>query len=231
MAANSENSNKSVWNSLEVTKLLVGLLTPLAIFAFTYFTNLAQTREAEFRAEQRIQEEAARQKREKIESEEHERFAQVLKYRAELWRTISPMMNDLYCYFLYVGHWKDLSPEIVVKTKRNLDKYVYSNSPFFSAEFLNKYSVFMSAAFQTGNGWGLDARLKSPPIRDSDRGKETMFAKLENDQYVKNTDAIHAAYYDWLSFATSEMKLQPVTQSLPKTPTAAEIGARLDKNR
>ena len=229
MEADEAPATKPIWNSLEVTKLVVALLTPLAIFAFTYYTNLAQTRDTEARTTQRLHEEVERQKREKIESEERERFAQVLKYRAELWKTISPTMNDLYCYFLYVGHWKDLTPDSILKTKRDLDKYVYSNSPFFTSEFVKKYNAFMSAAFQTGNGWGLDAMLKSPPIRDSDRGKEKMFAKQEDGRYVENTDAIHAAYFDWLSFAASEMKLQAATPSKPQTPSEAEIGARLGK--
>ena len=57
-------------------------------------------------------------------------------------------------------------------------KLRYSNSPFFAPDFLAKYVALMSSTFKTVNGWGEDAKLKSPPIRDKDKGKEQMFARL-----------------------------------------------------
>jgi hypothetical protein len=131
----------SAWNSLEIAKLLVGALTPIAIFVFTYWTNQSQTLETEALTTQRQAEESKRQSDDKAQAQANERFAQVVKYRAELWSSISPQMNDLYCYFLYVGHWKDLDPTEILKTKRSLDKLVYSNSPFFSPDFLIKYML------------------------------------------------------------------------------------------
>lgn len=208
---------KPLWNSLEVAKIGVGILTPLAIFFFTYQTNKLQTREAEGRAEQIRQ-----------ETEERERFVQVTKQRIELWSAISPLMNDLYCYFLYVGHWKELAPEQVVSTKRKLDKLIYSNSPFFSSEFLAKYNAFMSATFKTGNAWNVDAQLKSPPIRDKDRGKEWMFARTEAG-YIENTSEIYNTYFDWLTYAGKEMDLEVKPPPKPQTPNASEIRDRLER--
>jgi hypothetical protein len=221
-----DSTKPSPWNSLEISKLIVGALTPIAIGFFTVQTNKALVQETEVRARERHTEETQRQQRERVESEERERFAQVVRYRAELWRTISPQMNDLYCYFLYVGHWKQLAPNDILGKKRELDKQVYSNSPFFSPTFLAKYNAFMNEAFQTGNGWGLDATLKSPPIRDLDRGMESMFARKDG-QYIENTDRIHVAYFAWLMFAADEMKLQTVAPSKPNTPSTEEINRRL----
>ena len=136
-------------------------------------------------------------------------------------------MNDLYCYFLYVGQWKDISPEQVIITKRRLDKLVYSNSPFFSSDFLKQYENFMGAMFKTGTGWALDAKLKSPPIRDKDRGKEPMFAKDANG-YIDNTTEIFNSYFSLLGFAAKEMDVEVKAPLKPRTPSEGEIQERLN---
>lgn len=214
---NSTESKASLWNSLELSKIVVGALTPIAIFFFTYQTNRTQ-----------IKEEQAKETRVREETHDRERFVQVTKQRIVLWSEISPLMNDLYCYFLYVGHWKEIAPDQVVATKRKLDKLIHANSPFFSPEFLNKYSLFMSSVFKTGNSWGEDAKLRSPPIREKDKGKEHMFEQTDPG-FLDNTEYIHNAYFEWLSFAAEEMDLRVKAPPKPTTPTTSEINERLDK--
>lgn len=228
----------SAWNSLEVAKLLVGALTPIAIVIFTFWTDRIQTRETINLANQRQKEEASRHSNEKDEEikrhnnekeedQKSERFAQVVKYRVALWEKISPRMNDIYTYFLYVGQWKDLYPIDILNAKRELDKLIYSNRPFFTIGFLSRYDTFMSETFLMGNAWKVDAKLKSPPIRDKDRGHEDMFAKSPDGHYIENTSKIHAAYFDWLSFAAQEMDLEISPLPKPSTPSPEEITERL----
>ncbi len=206
-----------LWNSLEIAKIVAGILTPLAILFFTIQTNRTQSEVVSAKV-------AAVQK----ETHERERFVQVTKQRIDLWSTISPLMNDLYCYFLYVGYWKEINPDQVIATKRKLDKLINSNRPFFSPDFSAKYNAFMSSAFKTQNDWGEDAKLKSPPIRDKDKGKEQMFAKV-GDWYVDNTEAIHNAYFAWLAFAAEEMDLKVNAPPKPNTPSSSEIRERLNR--
>lgn len=225
----SEKDKEPIWNSLEITKIVVGTLTPVAILIFSYYTNLSlkeieQERAASIRAEANARADSL-----EAEARQHAKLMQVTKYRAELWPRISPLMNDLYCYFLYVGHWKDMTPEDVIKKKRELDKIVYSNSPFFSSGFLEKYNDFMGAGFLTGNGWGLDAKLKSPPIREKDIGKEKMFASIEG-RYIENTDRIYSTYFDWLEFSAEEMDLQVERPNKPDSPSAEDIKILLSQS-
>ncbi|MBB4864143.1 hypothetical protein HNP46_003007 [Pseudomonas nitritireducens] len=210
-------TQKPLWNSLEITKIVVGALTPLAIFVFTLITHQGQAALEKANADQV-----------RRETQERERVAQVTRQRVVLWTQISPPMNDLYCYFLYVGHWKEISPEQVLLTKRQLDKLIYSNSPFFSQDFLDRYHQFMGAAFKTGNGWGEDAKLRSPPIRELDKGKgkERMFAPMD-DGTADNTEAIHSAYYAWLAAAAREMDLEATKPEKPPTPSAEETREHL----
>jgi hypothetical protein len=87
----------------------------------------------------------------------------------------------------------------------------------------------MAETFLTGNGWGSDAKLKSPPIRDRDRGHDAIFAKLQEGGYVENTDKIFTAYFDWLSYAGEELELKASRPPKPNTPSAKEIADRLGK--
>lgn len=208
---------KTLWNSLEIAKIVVAVLTPLALFIFTYQVNKTQSLNTD-----------AKENEIRKENQERERFAQVTKQRIQLWAEISPLMNDLYCYFLYVGHWKEISPEQALLTKRKLDKLIFSNSPFFSPEFLKKYNVFMSSAFKTANGWGQDAKLESSPIRDLDKGKEHMFERI-GDGFAENTEKIYDSYFAWLTYAAKEMDLEVKPPPKPITPTKSEIRERPSK--
>jgi len=225
----SEKDIKPIWNSLEITKIVVGTLTPVAILIFSYYTNLS-LKEIEQERASLIREEAnARAESLETEARQYTKLMQVTKYRAELWPKISPLMNDLYCYFLYVGHWKDMTPQDIIRKKRELDKIVYSNSPFFSSGFLKKYNDFMNAGFQTGNGWQLDAKLKSPPIREKDIGNERMFASFDG-RYIENTDRIYSTYFDWLEFSAEEMDLKVERPNKPESPSAEDIKNRLNQS-
>lgn len=132
---------KSVWNSLEITKIFVGLLTPIAIFLFTWQTN------------KNINESN------KIEDNNKRVFQQ----RQDIYNKIGPLLNDIYSYYMYVGQWKQLSPIDIIKNKRELDKIIYTNIPYFdtASSFLESYNSFMNAAFSTYQGWGKDALLRT----------------------------------------------------------------------
>src|ERR1700754_3371787 len=87
---------KSVWNSLEISKLLVSLLTPIAIVWFT-----AQS-DKNFRNSDHLQENEKR----------------VFEYRQKVYDSVSYALNDFLCYELYIGNWKELSPAEIIGKKR-----------------------------------------------------------------------------------------------------------------
>ncbi len=39
----------------------------------------------------------------------NQKLAEIVKKRAELWDQIAFPLNDIYVYFLFVGHWKEIS--------------------------------------------------------------------------------------------------------------------------
>ena len=102
------------WNSLEVAKLAASATTPLLVL---YIGLLIQ------RAVRRI--EAVQWANRKV-----------VEKRLEIYDQIAPILNDLLCYFAYVGNWKELSPPQMVSAKRMLDKQVHLAAPLFSRGFL-----------------------------------------------------------------------------------------------
>jgi hypothetical protein len=91
----SKLSAPRLWNSLEISKLTVQALIPIAIFVF----SLVQTR---------ISTNDARQA---------EYVRREVEKRYKIWDAISPDLNAVYAYFLYVGDWDQISPKDVIRKK------------------------------------------------------------------------------------------------------------------
>ena len=130
---------QSPWNSLEIAKLIASSATPLLILCLGVVIQQAVRRiEAVQWANRRI-----------------------VEKRLEVYDTLAPLLNDLLCYFSYVGNWKELTPPQVVAAKRALDKRVHLAAPLFSPGFLGLYNEFIHLCFSTYNGMGEDAKLRT----------------------------------------------------------------------
>lgn len=122
----------STWNSLDVAKLIVSILTPVFVLILGIIINKS------------------------VENAER-----ATGLRSEIYKTIGGDLNDIYCYLSFVGCWKDLSPTQVVAKKRAVDKAMYTYKPFFSQELFDTYHRFMIEAFKPFGGPGLDAKIRS----------------------------------------------------------------------
>jgi hypothetical protein len=127
------------WNSLEIVKLIISAATPIivAILAFQ-FNHLIKKREKMQWTNQKI-----------------------IEKRIEFYDLIVPELNDLLCYYSFIGNWKDLLPKDIIAKKRLLDKKVNIYAPLFSEEVLIKYNSFINLCFDSFTGWGHDAKIKS----------------------------------------------------------------------
>jgi hypothetical protein len=131
----------SPWNSLEVAKLIAAGATPI----FILFLGLLVQRVAR-----------------RIEAVQWAN-RKVIEKRLEIYDSIAPLLNDLLCYFAYVGNWKELTPAQLVASKRLLDRKVHLASPLFSPTFLERYNDFVQLCFRTYNAMGEDAKLRTSP--------------------------------------------------------------------
>jgi hypothetical protein len=118
---------------------IAAIVTPLAVIVVGYFLNRQLKR---------------------VEDQQW-RSQQLIKERLGYYREIAEPLNDLMCYFSFIGSWKDHSPPAIVAKKRALDRTFHTLSPFFGAESVHAYNRFMDECFDTYRGWGADPRLKT----------------------------------------------------------------------
>jgi hypothetical protein len=116
-----------------------GIATPIAVLSFGFLLN------------KRIK---------RIEALEW-RNQELTRTRLAFYREIAEPINDLLCYFTFIGGWKELTPPDVIQLKRRLDKTFYVAAPLFSEESAAAYGSFMAACFSTFGAWGQDARLRT----------------------------------------------------------------------
>jgi hypothetical protein len=89
------------------------------------------------------------------------RNQELIGARLGYYREIAEPMNDLMCYFTFIGAWKNRTPPEVVELKRSLDRTFHTLVPFFGVEVARAYNAFMDQCFQTFGSWGADAKLKT----------------------------------------------------------------------
>ncbi|MDR5855500.1 hypothetical protein P9239_06330 [Caballeronia sp. LZ062] len=127
------------WNSLEVVKLFVGVLTPLSVAAFGWFISR------------------------RLKRLEHAQWSnqKLIEKRLAVYDTIAPQLNTLFCFYAWVGHWKEISPNDVISTKRELDRTINIYRHLFSEDVYKAYQLYMEILFEPYVGSGQDAKIRS----------------------------------------------------------------------
>jgi hypothetical protein len=147
-------TSEPVWTSLEIAKLIVAGCIPVTVAVLAFVLNRVLKR-----------------------AENRQWFSQKLvEKRIELLGEALPELNDLYCYFIWVGPWKELSPVDMLERKRRLDRLFYANRPFFSAEAHAAYADFIGGIFRTRSGPGRNAQLRTGGS-SKDGNREHAFAQ------------------------------------------------------
>jgi hypothetical protein len=127
------------WTWLEITKLAFQLLTPIAVFVLGYLVTRQSRRLDEARW--------ARQK--------------VIEERIKAYGEVAKKLNDIYCYFLFIGPWKELSPQDVIERKRHCDAQMHTSRAYFSQELLRTYIRFIKMCFLEYAGADKDAPIRA----------------------------------------------------------------------
>jgi hypothetical protein len=162
------------WNSLEVIKLIVGILTPLSVAAFGWFIS-------------------RRLKRFELVQWTNQKL---IEKRLALYDSVAPLLNQLLCFYTWVGHWKDISQSDVIKAKRELDKPFNIYRHLFDDDVYGAYHAYIHALFETHTGAGRDAKIRSH-IRsvDGDRTRHCTYTwnpmwseRFSSEHVVEKTD-------------------------------------------
>src|SRR5450759_5053233 len=127
------------WTSLEIAKLLVSTSVPILVVIFAFQFNKAI------------------KKLDKLQWTNQK----VIEKRIEVYDIIVPKLNDLLCYYCYIGNWKEITPKELIEIKRVLDKKMNVYAPLFSSEVLENYNLLIDMCFEKFTGWGNDAKINS----------------------------------------------------------------------
>lgn len=177
------DGNNPVWNSLERAKLVVSIFTPVLLVVISFLVWEVKDEVAQSQAEQ----------------------SRIRELRINLYSKTGPLLNDIFAYHFYVGKWKELTPHQIISHKRSLDSIMYSNEPFFSKDFFEKYQKFMWATFKTTRGWHKDTALRT--LSKCHKRPEEVPVKVWQDNFTDedNRKNVCIAYTRLLSSLSREL--------------------------
>ena len=134
----------------EALAAVAALLTP---FAILFLTGLVHRRS------QRL-EEQQRQEQERLEADRW-RSQELVKARLDRYNKLAGPLNSIFCYFTFIGRWKELSPVEILDLKREADQTFYVAMPLFTAEVKDSYESFIGLCFRHFGPWGQPATLRT----------------------------------------------------------------------
>jgi hypothetical protein len=111
------------WNSLEVAKLGISILTPVSVAVLGWIISRRMKRFE--------QAQWANQK--------------LIERRLSLYDELAPELNKLFCFYTWVGYWKDITPGDTIGAKRTLDKKVNIYRYLLGDDFYQHYQSLMAS--------------------------------------------------------------------------------------
>lgn len=191
MNLQNANSQTDIWNSLEILKLGASVLTPITVLVISlYFNKLLK----------------------KLEYTQW-RNQKLIEKRLLIYEEIAPILNDILCYFSYVGSWKDFSPLQIINFKRVLDKKVNLAAPLFSTQLFTEYQSFIHLCYEHFVGWGNDARLQSDFQRRreaaGDKWEESWNSFFSDKDKVSQPEEVRKSYQRIMAVFSEDIGLHP----------------------
>ncbi|MCA1704690.1 MAG: hypothetical protein LC808_16065 [Actinobacteria bacterium] len=141
----------SSWTSLEIAKLTVASLVPILLFVLSLVVARTGRRVEDLQWSNR----------------------KVTEKRLQIYDELAPPLNDIFCFFLTVGHFAGVAPPEVIARKRESDRIFYRNAALFTRQFQERYADFINACFEHFTGVGKPALLRTSRERQvAERGGE-----------------------------------------------------------
>ena len=71
----------------------------------------------------------------------------IITKRAEIYEKIGKKLNNIYCYIEEVGEYKDMTPETILKDRRDLNSKMHSPRAFWSPETFVVLKLYGQGSF------------------------------------------------------------------------------------
>ncbi|WP_457444993.1 hypothetical protein [Roseateles sp. P5_E4] len=179
------------WPTLEIAKLIVGVLTPLSVALLGWlFSRQLKRLDLSNWTNQKL-----------------------IEKRLAIYDDIAPKLNQLLCFFTWVGYWKIISPADAIHAKRDLDRTLNIYRHVFEAEVYKTYQAYIHVLFETYTGAGHDARLRAlVQGPDGDRRTDSAYAWSEawnpcfsEPRNAAGKDQVLATYKDLMAALTRSL--------------------------
>jgi hypothetical protein len=199
---------RSHWNSLEVARFMVSLLTPALLLLVGYTINDSQRK-----SQQNFE---ATQRENQRNFEERQRLGgRLIEKRIDIYDLVGPKLNDMLCYVNRLGHWKELKPPDLIANKRLMDRTMYTYRPMFSEKLFSSYIKFIDSAYQfhgkdkvTGN-----AKLRTSIDYRPEGAEKTGYAwKSEWTNHFTgedNSGEVTSSYKELMDAFAAELGMKP----------------------
>lgn len=202
----------SGWTSLEMAKLVVGVLTPLAVAVLGLVVARAGRRSDRVAAEAAARAEAAQWANRRA-----------VERLIELHKEMAPLMNDLMCFFGLIGHFREIDPHAAVARKRRLDRIYFANEQLFSADFRDTYRVFMDSCFAHWQTAGRDAKMKtSRAALRAERGPDARWDQTWNRLFDDVPDPFETRHRQREAYAAAMSAFADQLGLRPPGPAASD---------
>lgn len=186
-----------LWSSLEIVKLIISISTPIIIVLIGFWIN------------------------QRLKRLEHLQWTRqkLIDKRIQIFDLLIPKINDVYCYFIRVGSWKDFSPIQIISFKRDIDKIAHVNAALFEDGFLVKYEHLMKCFYDTFRGKGTDSKILADPDEYRKYYSEEGEWNVEWDNLFDTNKAINRAdvkksYAAFLKYFSNQIG---ITASSPRS--------------
>jgi hypothetical protein len=135
------------------------------------------------------------------------RNQELIKTRVHYYQAIAPQLNDVMCYFTFIGRWKEVSPTEVIAWKRTMDRDFHTALPLFGDQVAQAYEHFTGSCFEVFGEWGQDARLRTGYGRRRDAFTGKWDASWEKLFTADEVLAVRASYNAVLAALAQEIEL------------------------
>jgi hypothetical protein len=111
---------------------------------------------------------------------DHKRWTsqKVIERRIQVFESMAPRINKLFCYFSWIGRWKEFTPGQIVDMKRELDDAYFTNEFLFSADLRAAYDTFIGVYFEHFTGPNQDGKLRTTVVKTPGKAKSEDRSKV-----------------------------------------------------
>lgn len=172
---------------IESLKLISSTLTPITVGVLGYFINRTLSKQNQKQDENKT----------------------LIEKRMSLYEEMAQPLNNIYCFINDVGSYKELSPELVIKNKRDCDLLFHIYRPIWDRDVIDAYKDFMNSSFSMFSRSGDDARVRtiSDEKKNTESWNDTWLLDITNER----DSNYHQKYIKLLNTVARNLRFSGVT--------------------